>query len=41
MTEFNHYTDEELIRFTQSKENPTPLEKELLARLMKAKGHWG
>jgi len=35
MTEFHHYTNEELVRFVASKENPTPLEKELLERLIK------
>jgi hypothetical protein len=37
MTEFNHYMDDELIRFVQSKEKLTPLEAELLKRLMKCK----
>jgi hypothetical protein len=38
MTEFNHYTDQELIRFAQSKEKLTPLEQELLDRFRKLKG---
>jgi hypothetical protein len=32
-TEYHHYTTRELLRLARSKENPTPLEQELLRRL--------
>ena len=35
VTEFHHYTTEELIKFALSKSNPTQLEQELLKRLMR------
>jgi hypothetical protein len=38
MTEFNHYTNEELIRYVLAKPDATQLEKELVARLIKQTG---
>jgi hypothetical protein len=41
VTEYNHLTNEELIRLATSKEKLTPLEQELLNRLVKQLGWRG